>query len=70
MTKVTLHYDLMHPVDDAGAEAIGNAHSIYGIVRVALAPSLDKVTVDYDASRLNPKEVAASLIRVGVPVKR
>jgi hypothetical protein len=60
----------MRPVNDADAEAIGNAHSVYGLVRVALAPSLDKVTVDYDATRMTPKDVEASLIRVGVPIKR
>ena len=70
MTKVTLHYDLMRPVDDADAAAIAKANSVYGIVRVSLAPSLENVTVDYDASRLSPKDVEEALIQVGVPLRR
>ena len=70
MTKVTVQYDLMQPLDDAGAEAITRAHSVYGIARVRLAPSLDRITVDFDASRLSEKDVENSLINVGVAIRR
>ena len=42
----------------------------YGIHRVRLAPSMDKITVDYDASRLSEKDVEAALHRFGVPIQR
>jgi hypothetical protein len=70
MTKVTLQYDLMRPVGDTEAEAIAKAHAVYGIVRVHLAPTLDRITVDFDASRLSEKDLESALIGVGVPVRR
>jgi copper chaperone CopZ len=70
MTKVQLHYELERPLQDADAEAVGNVHGYYGIMRVSIAPSLDRITVDFDASRLGEKDVEAALIRYGVPIKR
>jgi len=69
MTKVTLHYDLLRPLGDDDLENVANIHGTYGIVRVRLAPSLDKLTVDYDASRLMKKDVEAELRRRGMPLK-
>jgi len=69
MTKVTLHYDLIRPLGDDDLENVANVHGTYGIVRVRLAPSLDKLTVDYDASRLMKKDVEAELRRLGMPLK-
>ena len=43
-------------------------NSTYGIARVQVAPALDKLTVDYDASRLMKKDVEAVLHRHGLPV--
>jgi hypothetical protein len=69
MTKVTLHYDLLRPLGDDDLENVANVHGTYGIVRVRLSPSLDKLTVDYDASRLMKKDVEAELRRWGMPLK-
>jgi copper chaperone CopZ len=69
MTKVTLHYDLSRPLADDDYASIAALHSTYGIARVQVAPSLDKITVDYDASRLLKKDVEAVLARHGVPVR-
>lgn len=70
MTKVQAQFELERTLQDSDAEAVGNAHSYYGIMRVLVAPSLDRITVDYDATRLCEKELQAALIRVGVPVKQ
>jgi copper chaperone CopZ len=69
MTKVTLHYDLARPLSDPDLENIANVHSTYGIARVQVAPSLDKITVDYDASRLSKRDVEAELLRHGIPIQ-
>ncbi len=61
MTKVTLHYDLSRAATDEDCEAIAAVHEVYGMARVQLAPALDKITVDYDASRLMRKDVEAIL---------
>ena len=70
MTKVQVHYDLVRPLNDEDAEAVARAHSVYGIMRVYVAPSLDRISVDFDASRLSENEVEAALIRTGVPLRR
>jgi len=68
MTKVTLHYDLTRPLTDDDLQNIANVHSTYGVVRVQVAPSLDKLTVDYDASRLMKGDLEAELRRHGLPI--
>lgn len=68
MTKVTLHYDLERKLTEEDFANIAAVHSVYGMVRVQLAPSLDKITVDYDASRLMKDDVEAELARYGIPI--
>jgi hypothetical protein len=69
MTKVTLHYDLSRTLTDEDCGAIAALHGTYGIARVQIAPALDKLTVDYDASRMMRKDVEAVLGRHGVPIR-
>lgn len=68
MTKVQLEYDLLRPIDENMMEQIARAHSVYGILRVSVAQSLDKLIVEYDASRLSPLEVENVLHSSGIPV--
>ena len=69
MTKVTLEFDLVRPLTDEDTEAIARAHSVYGIARVKMSPSMDHIAVDFDASRLTERDVESWLLRVGVPVR-
>jgi len=70
MTKVQLEYDLERPLTDDDATGVADAHSWYGILRVQLASSLDKLAVEFDASRLTEKDVEAVLLRFHLPIKR
>ena len=70
MTKITTEFELTRPIGDDEAEAVARAHSVYGFARVKLAPTLDRITVDYDATRLSPRDVENWLIRTGLPLKR
>jgi hypothetical protein len=70
MTKVQLDYDLVRPLTDSDAGAVADVHSWYGIMRVQLTPSLDRLFVEYDASRLSEKDVEAVLQRFGLPIQR
>jgi len=70
MTKVQLEYNLVRPLTDSDAGAVADVHSWYGIQRVQLTPSLDKLAVEYDASRLTEKDVEAVLLRFGLPIQR
>ena len=69
MTKVQVQFQLRQPLDDSLLQAISNVHAIYGIQRVRVAPSLDRLFVEYDASRLRPSEVEAALSEAGIPVQ-
>ena len=68
MTKVTLHYDLTRPLTDDDLAAISDVHSTYGLARVQVAPALDRIVVDYDASRLLQLDVESALLRHGIPI--
>jgi hypothetical protein len=68
MTKVQLRYDLMRPLDDLLMEQIARVHTVYGIVRVRPNETMDKLLVDYDASRLSEMEVETVLHKAGLPI--
>jgi len=68
MTKVQLEYELVRPLDDALMESIAKAHGVYGILRISLNPAMDRIKVEYDASRLSPLEVENRLHMLGIPV--
>ena len=68
MTKVQLRYDLMRPMDDTMLEQIARVHSVYGIVRVQLSDTMNKLVVDYDASRLSEADVETVLHKAGLPI--
>ncbi|MBL8238972.1 MAG: hypothetical protein JNM66_16235 [Bryobacterales bacterium] len=69
MTKVQRHYELLRPLDGTLLKRISDAHGIYGFQRIEVAPSLDKILVEYDASRLTRGGVEAKLHGAGIPVK-
>lgn len=69
MTKVTLHYDLTRPLTEEDLDNISDVPSTYGMVRVQVTPLLDKLIVDYDASRLMKTDVEAQLTRHGLPIR-
>ena len=68
MTKVHIRFRLERPLDEQMMPRIASAHSIYGIMRVKVAPSTEEILVDYDASRLRTQDVGAALKRGGIPV--
>jgi len=69
MTKVQLRYELLKPLDDTLMKRISDAHGIYGFQRIQVDPALDKITVEYDASRLSRGGMEAKLHGAGIPVK-
>jgi hypothetical protein len=70
MTKVQIRFKLERPLDDVLAARLADAHVLYGIHRVTLTPEMDGMTVEYDASRLKPADVASALAGAGIPVAR
>lgn len=70
MTKVQVTFGLTRAVTEADMQAISRATSVYGIQALKLAPSLDSITVGFDATRLTELGLENALIRCGVPLKR
>ena len=70
MTKVQIRFRLQKPLDETMAARISDAHALYGIHQLQVAPSLDGLFVEYDATRLRPAEVESALAAAGIPVER
>lgn len=68
MTKVQVTFPLTRPLTDTDLNRISHMHSVYGFNAVRLKPSGDALFVEYDASRLTPKEVRGSLEKNGLPI--
>jgi hypothetical protein len=69
MTKVQLRFRFERPLVEAELRRLADAHTLYGIHHVRLDPSMDGVTVEYDASRLGPREVESAMAGAGIPLK-
>jgi hypothetical protein len=69
MTKVQMRFRLQKPLDENLLSRISDTYSIYGIQKIQVNPSLDGLTVEYDATRLRPAEVEAALASAGLPVE-
>ena len=69
MTKIQKQFRLLRALDEPLLKRVSDVHSIYGILHVQVAPSLDRLTVEYDATRLRPEEVEMALARTGIPVE-
>jgi hypothetical protein len=68
MTQVQIHFRLQRPLNNTLLARIESVNVLYGIQRVRVAPSLDSLTVDYDATRLRPAEVESALAAAGIPI--
>lgn len=68
MTKVQTTYELTRPLSEEDLERISRVHGVYGILAARLLPSLDKLFIEYDATRFSPKDVKAVLEQNGLPV--
>jgi allophanate hydrolase subunit 1 len=69
MTKVQIHFRLQRPLDEALLPRISNLYEIYGIQKIRVAPSMESITVEYDATRLRPAEVESALANAGIPLE-
>jgi hypothetical protein len=68
VTKVQIRLRLQKPLDDAALAHLAAANAIYGIQKLRVAPTLDAVEVEYDATRLKRADVVSALSVAGVPV--
>lgn len=66
MTKVQRTYKLSRELTDDELKRIAHIHAVYGMFAVRVLPS-NELFVEYDASRLSPKEVEGTLNENGIP---
>ena len=69
MTKVQIRFRLEKPLDEILLSRISDAYAIYGIQKIQVAPSMDTLMVEYDATRLRPAEVQSALENAGIPIE-
>lgn len=68
MTKVQLSFKLSRPLEDTDLRQIARVHAVFGMLATRVLPSGDELLVEYDASRLTPKEVQGTLTAHGLPL--
>ncbi len=68
MTKVQTTFKLSRPLTDGDLKRIAHVHAVYGMFAVRVSPAGDELFVEYDASRLSPKEVRGTLEENGLPL--
>jgi len=66
MTRVQIHFRLPNKLDDAGMARLSDARSVYGIQRMQVGAGLDSLMVEYDATRMKPADVEATLAEAGI----
>ena len=69
MTKVQMRFRLQKPLDDAMMARIADAHAVYGMQKVQVGSELDTLLVEYDATRMTPADVEATLAVAGIPAE-
>jgi len=70
MTKVQTRFRLTRALDDSSLNSLAAANAIYGIQKLKIAPALDELFVEYDATRLRPAEVESALAGAGIPIAK
>jgi hypothetical protein len=69
MAKVETEFDLWRELGEDDLLNFAKLTGVYGILMAKLSPALDKISIEYDASRLTPDQVQVVLGRYGMPIK-
>ena len=56
MTKVQVRFRLLKPLDETLLARISDAHALYGMQRIQVAPSLNALTVEYTPPASDPRK--------------
>jgi hypothetical protein len=70
MTLVEVSYDLQAPLRPEQLRALGEFANTYGLRRFRIDEHLNRISFEYDASRLKETEVAHVLRMAKIPVQR
>ena len=70
MTLMEITYQLQSPLQPEQLRALGSFANTYGLRRFRVDEKNNRVSFEYDASRLRETEVAHVLRQAGIPVLR
>jgi len=70
MTLVEVSYDLQAPLHPEQLRALGEFANTYGLRRFRIDEHMNRISFEYDASRLKETEVAHVLRMAKIPVQR
>ena len=70
MTLVEITYELQAPLTGEQLRALGEFSNTYGLRRFHVDEMLNRISFEYDASRLKESEVAHVLRRARIPIER
>jgi hypothetical protein len=70
MTLVEITYELQSPLTADQLRALGAFSNTYGLRRFRVDEMLNRISFEYDASRLKESEIAHVLRRASIPVER
>ena len=70
MTLVEITYELQAPLSAEQLRKLGEFANTYGLRRFRVDEARNRLTFEYDASRLKESEVAHVLRRAAIPVTR
>jgi hypothetical protein len=70
MTLVEVTYDLQAPLRSEQLRALGIFANTYGLRRFRVDEQLNRLSFEYDASRLKESQVAHVLRMAKIPVER
>jgi hypothetical protein len=65
-----MNYDILRPLGELECGKLSRLTSVYGVMGIKMRPDGNAMTVEYDATRLNPDGVDRVLMGAGLPVKR
>ena len=68
MTRVRKTFLLQRPLSVEQTEKLAARSSVYGILRIEVAPGGAELHIDFDATRLCDANVTAVLESAGIPV--
>ena len=69
MTNVEINYKYGMSPDEAVMRGVDNIREVYGIRRLRIDEQARNITVEYDATRLNPATIASLLRRTGLDLQ-
>ena len=70
MTRIQINFKVRQPLTDEMLTKLSDTSAVYGIQKIKVAPDLDSLMVEYDATRMRPAEVEAALAQAGISAER